>query len=67
MRDQDRVAQDGVFAIRVGGGYEAVDEGLARDDVGLQDVEVEKGGFGCADEAGGGLGDDAGAFGGMWS
>lgn len=40
VRDEDGVADDDVLARGVGGGHEAVAEGLAGDDVGLEVVEV---------------------------
>ena len=55
--DEYGVAQDDVLAVGVGGGHEPVDKGLARDDVRLQDVEVEDRRLWVPDEAGGRLGD----------
>lgn len=65
MGDNDGIAQDGVLAIGGVDGQVAVAEGLARDDVLLQDVEVDEGSFGRAldrrDAPGWRLGDDFGA------
>lgn len=46
VRDDDGVAEDGVFAVGRVDGDVAVAEGLARDDVLLQDVKVDEAGAG---------------------
>lgn len=66
MSDDDGEAKDGVFAVGRVDGEVAVAKGLARDDVFLEDVEINEGwtGVGCVgggDASWGRLGDDFGA------
>lgn len=66
MRDDDGEAEDGVLAVGRVDGEVAVAKGLPRDDVLLEDVEVDERRFGAGarggDAACGGLGDDFGAW-----
>lgn len=64
MRDGHGEAQDGVLAVGRVHRDVAVEEGLPRDDVLLQHVEVEEAGFVVAGGGGGGVhGDDAARWG----